>query len=88
MAYKPTGNPAGRPPKHAAPETSLEPLVLRPCGCGAYTTAPVLEAVQQAGTRSEMPFDTAPCCPVCHPDGWPAGYTGYGCQHGIWARRI
>ena len=89
MPYQPTGRPPGRPkaaPKHAAPSTDA-PLVLCPCGCGAFTEAP-LEAIRQDTTRSNVPFELAPCCPACNPDGWPEGFTGYGCEHGIWARRI
>lgn len=25
-------------------------------------------------------------CPGCFPDGWPAGVTGLGCEHGSWQR--
>lgn len=90
MPYKPTGNPPGRPktvkPVEAAKAAAQ--LVPCPCGCGAYTSSRLAQQVEQVTTRSEMPFSDSPSCPVCHPDGWPKGVTGYGCPHGTWARRI
>jgi hypothetical protein len=27
-------------------------------------------------------------CTACFEDGWPAGATGVGCEHGTWAREL
>ncbi len=76
MAYQATGKPAGRPRKDGTPP---KPAKQEP-------------AKAHANVRQEpaqhRPFSLAPCCPECHPSGWPEGWTGYGCPHGIWARRI
>ena len=87
MPYKATGAPPGRPKKTVEPEAPAEGLTLCPCGCGAYTANPIA-ATRFDTTRTNIPFELAPCCSVCNPDGWPEGVTGYGCEHGIWARRV
>jgi hypothetical protein len=74
VPYKPTGQPAGRPRKDGTPP---KPKGAREPRKGIGDVIP----------GQDRPFELAPCCPVCHPDGWPGGWTGYGCEHGIWARR-
>lgn len=82
MTYKPTGKPPGRPRKDGEPAGSV-PKHARDEAPDAPGRHELHVVVGQY-----VPFEMGPCCPVCHPDGWPAGWTGYGCQHGIWARRI
>jgi hypothetical protein len=79
VTYKPTGKPPGRPRKDGTPpKPKAEPK------------AEPKEAERQLVVvpGQERPYNVAPACPACHPDGWPEGWTGYGCQHGIWARRV
>jgi hypothetical protein len=75
VVYKATGKPPGRPRKDGEP--------------------PKPKAAKQEIPRQlvvtpgqERPYNLAPACPVCHPDGWPEDWTGYGCEHGIFARRV
>src|SRR5262249_14648387 len=78
VAYKPTGNPPGRPRKDGeAPKP--KPAKQAPAAH---------ENVRQDSPAQHRPFEAAPCCLKCHPDGWPEGWTAYGCEHGIWARRV
>lgn len=75
MTYQATGRPAGRPRKDG------EPPKPRPKPAKDERKLVVVPA-------EERPYTVAPCCLECHPDGWPAGWTGYGCPHGVWARRL
>ena len=79
--------PLGSMPRDSG-ELTATPMEFTPVERVSTQAAPVAAATAEATTRSEMPFNEAPCCPTCNPDGWPAGVTGYGCPHGIWARRI
>lgn len=79
MAYKPTGNPPGRPRSDGAPPQP-KAKVAKP--------AEPRKGIGEVIPGQDRPFMEAPACPTCHPDGWPAGWTGYGCEHGIWARRV
>lgn len=76
MPYKPTGRPPGRPKAitPADPENAPEP----------YRRA-VQRVSKAEGWLGPQP---AHLCEDCYPDGWPEGYTGLGCPHGIWTRRL
>lgn len=85
MPYKPTGKPPGRPPKArpAAPDGREAGVASRP----VHPATPVL-VPPPAGREMAFHLSLGELCAECFPDGWQPGWTGIGCPHGSWVRRI
>lgn len=77
MPYKPTGKPPGRPPK-AKPVVEAPPV---------HPATPPLSP-PPFGREMAFHMSLGELCAECFPDGWQPGWTGIGCPHGSWVRRI
>lgn len=77
-----TGRPPGRPRKDA----QAAPVVVHVDApeVGPKRTPAKHVKPMPAGWLGPQPVGI---CTDCYPDGWPKGYSGVACGHGIWTRR-
>jgi hypothetical protein len=85
MPYKPTGRPPGRPKK--ASETRSEASVAPVESVPVHEAAPRLSPPPHGLEHAADPRN-GELCKLCYPDGWQPGWTGIGCKHGSYFRRL